>query len=225
MKRIGVVVAMAMETEALVNTFGAVKRQYDYGAMTIKEFDRNGKEVFFATCTEGEIMSSACTQYLISECGAELIFNYGLAGALADFCIGKTLIVKGVAHYEFDISPLSGSVRGKYDRFESTIIPTDAKLRAKIKELHPDIEEVICASGDKFIADEKTKAALKNEFGAGVCEMEAAGVLITARNAGVPQVIIKIVSDGADGADGFRRFVEEKNSEYFSLVAEILDEL
>ncbi len=222
MKNIGVVVAMSVESEPMEKLFGRPVNEYSYGVMSIKEYSYLDKRIYFATCTEGEIMASACTQYLISACGAELIFNYGLAGGLTDQKLGNTLLVKGVAHYEFDISPLNGAPAGKYDRFDGTVIATDEKMRVKVKALHPEIEEVICASGDKFVAEKAFKDRLVNDYGASVCEMESAGVLFTSLNAGVPQVILKVISDNGDDAQNFVDFVREKNFEYVALIAEIL---
>jgi len=225
MKKIGVVVAMDVESAPLQEVFGNPVKQFTYGAFSVKEYAYNGKEIYFATCTEGEIMASACTQFLLSTYGVELIFNYGLAGSLDGHALGKTLLVKGVAHYEFDLSPLSGDPVGKYARFDSVVIPTDAAMRAEVKRVCPDMEEVICASGNKFVADEVLKTWLNKEFDASVCEMEAAGVLITSINAGVPQVIIKVVSDSGDDATEFIDYVEGKNTEYIKTVAKIIDNL
>ena len=225
MKKIGIVAAMSVESGPLQEVFGKPVNHYVYGIFDVKEYVYAGKEIYFATCTEGEITASACTQFLITKYGAELIFNYGLAGALGDYGLGKTLLVKAVVHYEFDLTPLLGGEVGKYERFPSPLVETDAAMRAKIKSICPDMEEVVCASGDKFIADSKVKQRLVDAYGAGVCEMESAGVLFTSINAGVPQVIIKVVSDSGDDAMQFVDYVNGKNTEYIKLVAKVLESL
>lgn len=225
MKKIGIVVAMAVESEPLQQVFGAPKKSFFYGAFDVKEYAFDGKSVYFATCTEGEIAAASCTQYLISTFGVELIFNYGLCGALDGGSLGETYLIKGVAHYEFDLSPLSGAPVGKYERFDGVIIPTDEKMRKAVKTVCPDIKEVVCASGDKFVADAAIKERLRSTYGASVCEMESAGVLITSVNAGVPQIIIKVVSDSGDDATEFIDYVKGKNTEYIDLVAKVLKSL
>ena len=225
MKKIGIVVAMSVESAPLQEVFGAPINEYAYGIFSVKEYVYAGKQLFFATCTEGEITASACTQYLITKFGVELIFNYGLAGSLDGRGLGETFLVKGVAHYEFDLSPLNGDPAGKYQRFSSAIVATDEKMRAKIRGICPDLTEVVCASGDKFVADTALKEKLNKTYGASVCEMEAAGVLFTSINAGVPQVIIKVVSDSGDDATEFVDYVNGKNTEYIKLVAKVLESI
>ena len=225
MKKIGIVVAMNVESEPLQEVFGAPVKDYSYGIFSVKEYVYADKEIYFATCTEGEIMASVCTQYLISNFNVELIFNYGLAGSLDGRKLGETLLVKGVAHYEFDLSPLNGDPAGKYERFTSTVIPTDADMREKVKQIYPDMTEVVCASGNKFVADDTLKNKLKDDYGASVCEMESAGVLLTSLNAGVPQVIVKVVSDSGDDATEFVDYVNGKNTEYINLVAKLLEKI
>ena len=225
MKKIGLVVAMQIESEPLQEVFGAPLKQYKYGVFDVKKYVYQGKELYFATCGEGEIAAASCTQYLISAFGVELILNYGLAGSLDGHALGKTFLVKGVAHYEFDLSPLNGQPVGKYEKFDSVIVETDKKMREKIKNICPDISETVCASGDKFVADPTLKNKLRETYGAGVCEMEAAGVLFTAINAGIPEVIIKVVSDSGDDATEFIDYVNGKNTEYIGLVAKLLTSL
>ena len=38
---------------------------------------------------------------------------------------------------------------------------------------------VVCASGDKFIADSEQKIKVHEMFDADICEMEAAGIVLT----------------------------------------------
>ena len=58
---------------------------------------------------------------------------------------------------------------------------------------------VSCASGDKFIDGAKEKRALYLTYGTEICDMEAAGILLTANRAKVPALLIKAVSDGSSG--------------------------
>ena len=223
MKRIGIVAAMQVEAEPLQERFGAPVFEKQYGVFSVKMYVHAGKELYFATSSVGEIAASACTQLLITAYNVELIFNYGLCGSLDGSGLGETFLVSGIVHYQFDCSDLDGSLPGKYDRFDSAVIPTDENMLKLVKGLFPHLKTVVCASGDKFIADSALKNSLSQTYGAGVCEMESAGVLITSKNAGVPQVILKTVSDGADDADTFVSFVSGKNIEYINVVAKVIE--
>lgn len=68
------------------------------------------------------------------------------------------------------------------------------------------LKAVVCASADKFVDEPDKKRFLNRSFGAHICDMETAGVVITAARAGVPCLIIKTVSDGVEsGAAEFEK--------------------
>ena len=58
---------------------------------------------------------------------------------------------------------------------------------------------VVCASGDKFIADPEQKIKVHEMFDADICEMEAAGIVKTANKNGIPCLCIKMVADTVNG--------------------------
>ncbi len=221
MKKIGIVAAILQEFAPLCEKLGEPTSEDKVGVFTIKKFDFEDKEIYLANSTVGEIMSSACTQYLITKYGVELILNYGLAGSLSNAELGKTLLIKGVVHYDYDTQKLDGNEIGKYDIFDNVIVETDAKMRKIVKQIFSNIEEAVCASADKFVADLERKEYLHKTFGATVCEMESAGVLFTSKNNNVPQIIIKVISDSGD-AQEFVDYVNGKNAEYINFVCELL---
>ena len=63
----------------------------------------------------------------------------------------------------------------------------------------PELKAVVCASADKFVDEPDKKRFLNRTFGAHICDMETAGIVITAARAGVPCLVIKTVSDGVEG--------------------------
>ena len=68
------------------------------------------------------------------------------------------------------------------------------------------ISAVVCASGDKFIADPEQKIRVHEMFSADICEMEAPGIVLTCNRNQVPCMLVKCVSDGIEG--GFEEFQE-----------------
>ena len=202
--------------------FGEPTASYSQGVFVVDEYEYFGNKIYFASSTVGEIMASACTQYVISTFGVDLILNYGLAGGLDGAALGETLLVKGVVHYGFDTSGFDGARIGQYSIFPDAVVPTDEGMRKLILSLYPNMKEVICASADKFVSDKELKDFLVDRFGANVCEMEAAGVLFSSKNAGVPQIIMKAVSDNADDGTVFNDFLVKQNLEYISIVANVL---
>lgn len=226
MKKIAIIAAMSSEYELLTRYFGKCVNSEKYGLFDIDVYEKNDKTVYFVKSGVGEIHAAAATQYVILKYGVDFVFNFGLAGGIGkNSVIGGTYLVKGVVHYDFDTNALDKTPIGKYSCFDSTIIETDLVLRKRVKEILPDIEEVICASGDKFVADEKFKSFLCEEFGASVCEMESAGILFTAKNANVPCLIMKAVSDSGASSDEFVEFLKKSNDEYARLVSALIEKL
>lgn len=68
---------------------------------------------------------------------------------------------------------------------------------------------MVCASGDKFVGDAAEKLWLHNEFGADICDMESAAILLTCDRNRVPCLIIKAVADSLSG--GAAEYWREKN--------------
>ena len=70
------------------------------------------------------------------------------------------------------------------------------------KEVNPDIEvfEGRIASGDQFVADQSVKDFVVKEFGAYAVEMEGAAIAQTAYLNNVPFLVIRAISDKADGS-------------------------
>lgn len=70
------------------------------------------------------------------------------------------------------------------------------------KEVNPDIEvfEGRIASGDQFVADQGVKDFVVKEFGAYAVEMEGAAIAQAAYLNNVPFLVIRAISDKADGS-------------------------
>ena len=173
----------------------------------------------------GEIAAAAATQYLITAYGTDLILNFGVCGKLnPELKVLQTVAVSSVVHYQFDLSAIDNVPVGYYEEYKSINIPTAKHLLDIALSVDGSLKTAVCASGDKFVADEDFKSGLKQEFNASVCEMEAAGIYFTAKNAGVPCLIIKAVSD-AGSAEEFSSFVARLNDDYGKLLRKLVEKL
>ncbi len=224
MKKIGIVAAMLQEYEPLKELLGNEIWTKNCNGFMVKKFSFNGNEIYLANSGIGEILASACTQTLIVSFDVDMIINYGLAGGKPEKEVGKMFLVSGVVHYDFDLSPIDNVKKGVYERFGDAVIKTDENLRKIVKE-NFEIEEVICASADKFVASNDIKNQLYNEYGATIFEMECAGVLIVCKNSCVPCLILKAVSDNGENAQDFNDFVASKNNEYVKILKSVLDKI
>lgn len=227
MKTIGLVVAMTKEIMPfLERQSGKVEKLSDFPFETYS-CEINGKRTVCVKSGVGEVFAAAATQYLITKYSPEIIVNFGVCGSLTDnFDTKEIAIVGGVAYYLFDTSAIDGTKVGQYTGEDDVIMYTDKSLAEKVRKfLGGKTPITICASGDKFVADEGEKKRLREDFNAEICEMESAGVLITARNSNVPCLIIKGVSDGKGGAEEYLKMVSMASEKCAEIVTGLCGEL
>ncbi|MBR5927948.1 MAG: 5'-methylthioadenosine nucleosidase, partial [Spirochaetia bacterium] len=55
--------------------------------------------------------------------------------------------------------------------------------------------------GDKFVASAEEKERIHNEFAADICEMEAAGIVLTCEANNVSCLLLKAIADSLTGGD------------------------
>ena len=227
MKKIGMVVALEKELKAFLEKQTVEIKEEKSGAFSVIEFTLGKNEVICVKSGVGEIFAAAATQYLITAYKPDIIINFGVCGSLTkSLGLEKVALINGVVHYAFDTSAVDNVEAGRYEQFDDVVIKTDENLLAKaLKAAGENLPCVICASADKFVADKDEKTYLKNTFGASVCEMESAGVLITCRNAGVPCLIIKAVSDGEGGAEDYVKLARRAAGQYAGLITKLLTDI
>lgn len=222
MKHIGMVVAVEMS--AVKRKYGEpqeVQSVHNYNVMIYKA---DNYQLYIIHSRAGEIAAAAATQLLICEFNVDVIVNFGVVGGLTDGISNtRVCVVKSVVHYGFDISEVEDCEPGRYLYYPSVYIPVDEKLLKLAKEKVPSLKEVVCASGDKFIGSEQKKRELSKQFHADICEMEAAGIVLTCNRNNVPCLLIKMVSDGVSGGvNEFRTKFEQASDECIEILDLIL---
>ncbi len=223
---IGIVVAMQSELDPFL-----VGKDYTtdkVGSSTVYSLDIAGKAVYITKlATVGEICSSASTQMLITKYGVDIILNFGVVGALSDSAkLCDVMLVGGVVHYDMDTSAIDNVPVGRYTAFDDIVIPTSTRLLFIAKDIAPHLPIVNCASGDKFVEDTCTKQHIATTFGCQICDMELAGIVITATLSGVEVLSVKAVSDSLIGGGGeFAQNLAKASQSYVQLVTAILERL
>lgn len=223
---IGVVVAMQSELDPFL--VGKSYTTDKVGSFDVYSLDIAGKAVYITKlATVGEICSSAATQMLITKYGVEAIMNFGVVGALTDSAkLCDVMLVSGVVHYDMDTSAIDGVPVGRYTAFDDTTIPTSTKLLDIAHGIEPSLPIVRCASGDKFVESQATKHHLATTFGCEICDMELAGIVITATLADVEVLSVKAVSDSLMGDRGeFNDNLARASESYVQFVTSILERL
>lgn len=222
-KKIGMVVAMEKEVTPFLEKQGGYE-EINISGFTVKKFNLHNKEIYLIKSGIGEIYASCATQLLITAFNVDAIFNFGVCGSLVDgVAVEDTVFVNGVVHYDFDLSPIDPVKVGQYPGYDSAVIKVSNKLLDVAVENFKNVKLAICASADKFVADANIKETLNATYGAEVCDMECAGVLLTSLNANVPVLIIKAVSDGKGGAEEFTKRVNNAAKIYIDTVNKIVE--
>ena len=206
MKTIGMIVAVEMD--AVLAKYGRAAGVEKRGGFEIHRYENGDFTLCIVSAGAGELAAAAATELLIASYGAELIVNFGVVGGLTEkMALARTVVVESVVHYDFDTSAWDGCEPGRYAAFPTPRIPTTPQLVKRALALCPELRPVVCASADKFVGSAQAKAELHERFGAEICEMEAAGVVLTCSRAGVPCLVVKTVSDGITG--GAEEFTKE----------------
>lgn len=204
-ERIGIIGAMDNEVASLKE---AMKVDYTKTVASMEFFvGKIGKcDVVVVQCGMGKVNAGVCAQTLITQFNAKAVINTGVAGSLDNALdIGDFVVSTDAVQHDFDVSPI-GFEKGEIPYTGKYSFEADAKLRAKavdaIYKSCPDVavyEGRVC-SGDQFISTSAQKDAITSSFGGLCCEMEGAAIAHICYLNDTPFVIIRAVSDKADGS-------------------------
>lgn len=191
--KIGIYTALKEEAHSFIKGDYTVEQ---IGAYTFYKFDLAGNQaVLCLPPYVGEITAAAGVQLLITHFGVEVLFNFGVVGALTERASSYAMTYVGrVCHYAMDTSAVDGCEVGYYDVLGSKFAENDSALIAKAKTVL-DLPVVTCASADKFVADPAEKADIARRFEAEICDMESAAIAIVCRYNNLPCLMVKCVAD------------------------------
>lgn len=225
MKNIGMVVAVEMD--AVLARYGTPREKRREAGFDIFTYTGADYTIYAVNSGAGEIAAAAAAQVLISVFHAELIVNFGVVGGLTpEMAKACTCVVESVVHYDFDTSEAGWAETARYLDYPTRYIPATAALVEKAVGIEPSLKRVICASADKFVGSPDRKRELHGLYGAEICEMEAAGIVLTCNRSGVPCLLIKTVSDGIEGgAEEFYAELERSASLCLAVADRIIREL
>lgn len=163
----------------------------------------NGVMVVAAVCAPGKVNAALCTQAMIDNFDVDEIINVGVGCSLADNVVIKNIVIAdSVVQYDIDITAL-GEPRGFINGLNMIRVETDKNISDSLARIAINsgekIHRGIIASGDTFIADDKLKAIIKENFGAICGEMEGGAIGHVCKANNVPFSVLRSISDGGDG--------------------------
>ena len=174
---LGIIGAMDSEVQELKNEMPDAKITSVAG-MDFYEGHIHDKDVVVVKCGIGKVNAAICTQILADRYKVDSVINTGVAGSLnsdIDIC------------YEGEAPTLFTLIDVAVKSIE------EANLSVKVFTGR-------VVSGDQFIAGKEKKDDLVNTFAGDCAEMEGASIAHAAYVNNIPCLIIRAISDKADGS-------------------------
>lgn len=197
----------AMEEE--VNQLKEVMKEVSVETRASMDFFKGNLEgcpVVVVQSGIGKVNAGICTQILADIYGVEAVINTGIAGSLkAQIDIGDIVLSTDTLQHDVEAEAF-GYPAGQIPRMDTLAFRADEGLLQCAEEccsrVNPDIKTFKgrVLSGDQFIADEKKKEWLVNTFEGFCTEMEGAAIGQTAFLNGIPFLVVRAISDKADGS-------------------------
>ena len=166
-----------------------------------------GKNAVLVRSGIGKVNAAVCTQVLIDHFAVDCVINVGVAGGLyKDLRIGDIVISSDAVQHDMDASAVGDPI-GTIPRMEESFFKADAALIEAARKAGEGIDGANIyvgriASGDQFIADRDRKNRIIKLFNAYCAEMEGAAVAHTCYLNRIPFVVIRSISDNANGEAG-----------------------
>ncbi len=205
MNKIGIIGAMDLEVNTLKSHMTDVKITQKAG-MEFHEGFLNGTSAVVVRCGIGKVNAALCVQILADDFCVTHVINTGIAGSLnAKLDIGDILISRDALHHDMDVT-IFGYQLGEVPQMGRLEFPADARMmelaKASCERVCGDIHAIYgrVVSGDQFISDNAVKDRLINVFHGDCAEMEGASIAHGAYLNRIPFVIIRAISDKADGS-------------------------
>ena len=231
---IGIITAMSNELSLLlsnaditeVKTIGGV----DYNIGTLE-----GKDVVLVKAGIGKILAAAGAATLINEFDVSSIIFTGIAGGVGDETKVLDIVVSSdlVVHDYGDMTndgfvwePVAGS--DENGRIWADDALAELAYDAAVDVVGEDNAFIgNIATGDQFVASESYVETLQNSFDSLACEMEGAAVALVASQYDVPFVVIRCMSDKANGLahDSVDNFGDQSADNSANIVMEMLGNL
>jgi adenosylhomocysteine nucleosidase len=198
----------------------------------------------------GKVNAAIITTLLIAEFNPTAILFSGTAGAI-DPALRQGDVVVGaiVAQHDAGLQAPDGlRRRGMRNPLTGTLDPLmlpapESLLEAARRSAHelrlpsvrtsdgddrtPQIVEGVIVTGDVFLSDPARRDALREALGATAIEMEGAAVVQTCRQFSVPCLVVRSITDRADGkaTDNYEVFRATASENAAALVASVIGNL
>ncbi|SKA63134.1 methylthioadenosine nucleosidase [Eubacterium uniforme] len=203
---IGIIGAMDIEVDGIINELDGMIESYHIAGRDFTKGILENSEVVIVKCGVGKVNAACATQAMIDKFKVDAIINTGVAGSLDNRIDISDIVISGdVVQHDMDITAL-GYPKGKIPETDSLSFKAERELvEIAIDSARKELTDVKVfegriASGDEFINSDEKKTQIVEEFNATCCEMEGGAVAQVCVLNSVPFVVIRAISDKADGS-------------------------
>lgn len=216
MKRFGIIGAMDLEVEMLKEVM-TIEGRRTLAGMEFCVGTLEGQQAVVVISGIGKVNAAVCAQVLISVFGCTHIINTGVAGAIhEDLNVGDMVISTDVLEHDFDATGF-GYELGQIPRMSEWIFKADPELiglaqtAIEQEQIPHQVLQGRIVSGDIFVSSGEIKDRLRSHFNAYATEMEGAAIGHSCWLNAAPFLILRAMSDKADGTahESFEEFCKE----------------
>ena len=194
MKTIGIIAAMDSEMRALADRMQN-KEEHIIAAMPYYSGTLEGVPTIVCCCGVGKVNAAIHTQILIDRFKPDILIQNGSAGSLSsdvgyfDLVVGSELVYHDMQTWVLD----------QFDPLQ-TVYTADPQLVQIAAKAAGSCKIGRIATGDWFVSEGVDRKRIAAETGALCVEMEGCAVAHTATLNNVPFVVLRAISDMADGS-------------------------
>ncbi len=203
-KPLGIIGAMSEEVEILKDKM-TIENEVEVAGMTFYEGTLYDKAIVLVRSGVGKVNMAACTQILVNQFDVKAVLNSGVSGTLdQELNQGDIVISTDAVQHDFDTTHVGGAI-GEISRLDITFFEADQTMVDVATEAAKNVTDLVVktgrvATGDQFVAGGEAVERIKENFGeVEAIEMEGAAMAQVAYLNEIPYLIIRSISDKADG--------------------------
>ena len=196
--KIGIIGAMDVEIAKFNELFNLKEIEKD-----VYFANYNNHELYVTKCGIGKVNSAANCQHLIDKYNVNLIINTGCAGSLLeDVQVLDVVLASYVTYHDFTpVRIMNYSVPDEGKPISDINYTSLAKEVIEGMNLNVFVEGI--CSGDCFVTNDKQRDEIRENTKCYAVDMESASIGHISRKNNVPFIIVRTISDFADGAVDF----------------------
>jgi len=226
--RIGIIGAMEEEVKEIKQRLEDLQ-SWTRGGIIFHQGNIENHEIILIQSGIGKVQSAITATLLINHFEVSAILNVGSAGAVdPTLGIGDIVVANQTAYFDVDVTGF-GYERGQlpsqplYFNASKYLLVT---MQQTIVELGTEAKTGLIVSGDSFINSTQKIKNIKNYFPKALAvEMEGAAVAQVAHQFNKGYLVVRVISDTADGhaVRKFDNFIKEAGKKSAQIVLKFLE--